>query len=114
MAHLTAACGLVCDVDCPAYQATQAGDAEGIRRMTAEASQALGREVDPADGWCDGCMTQHARKAACCRECGIRCCAVGRGFQTCAECDEYPCEQLAAFLENAPTAMAVLKELRAG
>ncbi len=114
MAEVTAACGLVCDKDCPAYQATQANDAEGIRRMAEAASKALGRTVDPADGWCDGCMTEGTRKAACCRECGIRSCAVGRGFRTCAECGEYACEQLTAFLKEAPMAKAVLEGLRAG
>ena len=114
MADLTAACGLVCDRDCPAYRATQANDAEAIRRMAEEASRALGRDVDPADGWCDGCMTESTRKAACCRECGIRSCAIGRGCSMCAECGDYACEQLAAFLKETPSAKAVLDGLRAG
>ncbi len=111
---LIAACGLICNVDCPAYQATQANDAEAIRRMAEQASRALGREVSTDDGWCNGCMTEGPRKAACCRECGIRACAVGRGLSTCAECADYVCEQLSAFLQETPTAKAVLEGLRAG
>jgi hypothetical protein len=113
MQKLTAACGLVCDVDCPAYLATQAGDAAAIAKMAKQASEMLGREVSPDENWCDGCMTESARLAACCRECGIRRCAKARGHRTCADCSDYICEQLAAFLTNAPSAKAVLEGLRA-
>ncbi len=112
MQKLTAACGLICDVDCPAYQASQAGDAAAIAEMAKKASEMLGREVSPDNNWCDGCMTEGGRAAECCRDCGIRRCARERGHRTCAACPEYACEQLAAFLADAPGAKAVLESLR--
>ncbi len=114
MAKLMAACGLVCDDDCPAYQATQANDAEAIRRMTEEASRALGREVDPADGWCDGCMTAGERKCGHSGECEIRACARGHQVANCAHCSDYGCERIAGFHREVSEAKATLDGIRAG
>lgn len=35
-------------------------------------------------------------------DCGIRKCAVAKGLSVCAQCDEFPCEQLSAFTRRYP------------
>lgn len=35
-------------------------------------------------------------------DCGIRKCAVERGLEVCAQCDDFPCEQLSAFTRRYP------------
>ncbi len=109
----TAACGFDCST-CDAYQATKANDAEAIRKLAEQASAHLGRTVDPASGWCDGCMAGGPRVAECCGECEVRACVRGRGFATCAECGEYVCAKLEPILPGLPGAKETLEALRRG
>jgi hypothetical protein len=48
-----------------------------------------------------------------CGECQVRACASARGVITCAHCDDYGCEKITAFVNNAPDAKAKLEEIRA-
>ena len=106
------ACGMLCRT-CAAYKATQTTDPEELKALAAIESQWLGAEVKPEENHCDGCMTMGGRKGPCVPRCTVRPCAVSHGYQTCAECDQFACEKLAAYLKDNPEARAVLAGLRA-
>ena len=108
-------CGLDCE-QCPAYIATQADDQEALERTAAEWRQAFDPNITAESIVCDGCRAaEGGRIAAYCSMCEIRACGAGRGFETCAPCDEYEtCAKLAGFHEHSPEAKATLDQIRAG
>lgn len=78
--RLDAYCGLYCGA-CLIYRCTREGD-------LAPAAAAFGR---PEEGLaCDGCRS--ARVTGACQPCGYRDCPTGKGYSSCAECPEMPCE----------------------
>jgi len=108
---LTAYCGLSCDF-CPAYQATLKNDDE-LRRQTAmEWSQMFNAQITPEMINCEGCRTP-GLKLGHCAVCEIRSCAASRGYDTCAQCDDYACEKLAPVITAMPLAKETLEKLRA-
>ena len=111
MAELLGACGLDCGA-CPAYVATRANDDEKIAEISRQWSEQYGSDIKPEHVWCDGCMTAGERKCGHCAECEIRACVAGRGLATCAACDDYGCEKIAAFFEAVPDAKKTLDALR--
>ncbi len=91
MKEIYAPCGIDCG-DCKVYQATTADDPE-IRKVLADEFKAnFGKEIDPASILCDGCF-QAGRHIGFCAVCEIRFCATDKGYATCAECTELPCEK---------------------
>jgi len=94
--RMIAYCGLIC-TNCDAYKATQAGDMEALERAAKQASEQFGVETTAADSMCDGCLSTTGRQIDYCHECAIRLCAVPRHVETCAHCDEYPCDKIEAF-----------------
>jgi len=109
---LIGACGMLCG-NCAAYKATQTTDPEELKTLAEIESGYLGAEIRPEENGCDGCMTVGGRVGHCVPRCTIRPCALSRGYQTCAECDRFACEQLAALLKEEPEKIAVLAGLRA-
>ena len=59
----------------------------------AEMAKRAERPVESLD--CDGCKSEVI--AQCCEECNIRVCGIKKGVDTCAECDECPCELFEPF-----------------
>lgn len=59
----------------------------------------------PCGFYCGNCLMNKKEKCAGCEKlfeataakgeapCGIRACAIGRGFDACAECGSYPCDK---------------------
>jgi len=89
-------CGLVCE-KCPIYLATREQDKDKQYKMRADIAQEIkrhyGRESRPEDiGDCDGCKAETGRLFS--TSCDIRNCAVQKGIENCAYCDNYPCELL--------------------
>lgn len=105
-------CGLDCAA-CPAYHA--------VERLTAEERQAVadkwtaefGGNHTVADIDCVGCAAMGTHTPYC-SMCEIRKCGVEKAVLTCAECSDYGCEKLVAFLANVPEAKANLEARRAG
>jgi hypothetical protein len=111
MLKLIAACGLDC-AQCEAYIATQADDLVALGRIAEKWSKDFNAPgLTAVNIQCDGCMTE-GRKIGHCAECKIRLCALDRGLATCAACQDYACEQLAAFFQSVPQAKANLDALR--
>ena len=110
---MIAKCGLVCS-DCPAYIATRNND-DPLREETAKKWSAMFKaDIKPADINCDGCQSETQRLFSYCSSCEIRKCAREKNMATCADCPEYSCEKLDAFLVQVPEARAVLEGLRKG
>jgi hypothetical protein len=116
MPHI-AYCGLDCTA-CPTYIATQTAD-RALQEKTAREWSKLfapftGRnDLRAEEMVCDGCKAAEERVFLGCRVCGMRKCASGRKFDTCAECDRFEtCEQLNGFFTQAADAKERLLALR--
>ena len=104
MDRLIACCGLDCE-KCEARIATLADD-DTLRQETARKWSELNNtpEITAETINCLGCRTE-GEKFAYCEMCGIRSCAVEKGFATCGECAALDtCPTVAPVLENAPEA----------
>ncbi len=106
------ACGLQCS-ECEAYKATQADDSKWIDSVVEDWNKQFGGGITAEGVWCDGCMTDSARKCGHCGECEIRACAVERELSNCAGCSDYLCEKLSSFIEMVPGTKERLDALRA-
>jgi hypothetical protein len=98
-------CGLDCG-KCPIYIATKNNDEE-LRKKTAEQ---FGLGVEKL--YCSMCNDEEEELFFWCAECPIRACARDRGFTTCAECLDYPCEKLAKQHEKYPEQKQSLDTIR--
>jgi hypothetical protein len=111
--EMIAACGLVCTT-CPAYVAGRTADRELQEKTAAAWSAAYGIEVKPEDVACDGCQSAGPRLFSHCTVCDVRMCTHGKGYATCAECDEYnDCKTINGFFGFCPEAKPALDSLRA-
>ena len=110
-ATLIAPCGLDC-AQCDAYKLTQANDQKGQEALLVKwRVEYSAPDMNLAAVTCDGCLTG-ARHGGYCSACPIRACAVEKGYNTCAECDQYACEKLQHFFQLAPQAQGNLELLR--
>ena len=104
-----------CGIDCSSCGAMLAerNDDQALREKTArEWTAAYSHPFKPEDIACDGCTGGGKLIGHAAHECQIRACCVGKELTTCAECDEFPCEVVAAFHENVPDAKANIGKLR--
>ncbi len=83
-------CGIDCSI-CDAYKATQNNDMELKQKLADDYKRRFNAEKPLTEFECDGC-TEAGRKISFCAQCDIRNCAFGKGFATCAECADFPCE----------------------
>jgi hypothetical protein len=124
MERIVAYCGLPCG-DCPAYQATQAGDSDRLDRVLVQWREAFDApHLTVADILCDGCQPVGGRLCGYCRYCRIRPCAMEREVPNCGYCDEYTCDELErllaicdrqeGFFSYARLARSTLEAIRAG
>ena len=105
-------CGINCE-SCPAYRGTVSTDLELLEGAAAD----YGSGTQTYKDWvCLGCTpADQGFLATYCASCGIRACAVGKGVQNCAACDDFDsCAKIRAFLETEPAGvtqrMAWLRE----
>jgi hypothetical protein len=115
MGSMMAYCGLPCDT-CPIHLATLEPDdlrREALRADIARSCrEEYGLRLEPADITdCDGCRSGE-RLFSGCADCRIRPCAAGRGLESCASCDDYPCDALEEHFARDPAARARLELLR--
>lgn len=114
MSEMIAYCGLNCAA-CEAYLATKANDQAELEKIAAKwRTEYNSPDITVAEVNCMGCSSESGPWCGHCGECTMRACAQKRGYATCAECAEYPCEDLNGFLELVPPARANLERLRAG
>jgi hypothetical protein len=108
--RIIAFCGILCS-DCPAFKATLAGDEEALAKQAAEWSSDE-YPLEAGDLLCDGCIYEDKRTAKFCLDCDVRQCALERGVENCAHCDEFPCEKLEKPWALCVDAKTTLEELR--
>jgi hypothetical protein len=108
---ITAYCGLVCG-GCPAYVATQSGEAAKVQEVADTWSKEWGMKLKPEDVLCDGCLAADGRHVGYWSTCEIRTCAVGRDVENCAYCNDYACEKLEKWFANAKEAKETLDQIR--
>ncbi len=107
---MRAYCGLDC-MQCSAFLATK-NDDDALRQKTAAEWSAMFQVEIPAEAInCEGCKGDGV-KIAHCSQCAIRASAIDKGFDTCAECDDFPCEHVAFVIDHMPEARAALEALR--
>jgi hypothetical protein len=112
MTEMIAPCGLNCAA-CEAYLATAANDQVELEKIAAKwCTEYNAPDIAVAGVTCLGCGSSTGPWCGHCAECEIRACAQGRGYVTCAECTDYPCEQLTGFLAMVPPAKDNLEKLR--
>ena len=110
MTPMLAPCGIDCEV-CQCYIATQSDDREARLKMAESFKESYGKDIDPETIVCDGCSAE-GRHIAFCGECAIRICAVERGYATCAECSELPCDKGSFIWTENSKSLATLQSLR--
>jgi hypothetical protein len=115
MTTFIAACGIDCE-GCEARIATQKLDSVLAQAVAERWGRQFGLDKAlPIEAvWCDGCLTEGARKGGYCGQCPIRACAVERKVENCAACDDYGCATLEAFLVRAAPLRERLEALRQG
>lgn len=103
-------CGIKCDI-CDAYKATQNNDM-ALKQLLADDYKRRFKVEKPLHEFeCDGC-TESGRHIGFCAECSIRNCAFGKGFVTCAECKDFPCEKGAFIWTTNSISKAALEHLK--
>jgi hypothetical protein len=108
-----AACGLDCAA-CPAFIAAKTNDDELRKKTLAEWGAAFGFVGKPEDIDCHGCLATDGVQIGHCAECGMRLCALGKGYKNCAPCADYSsCKQLADMFSGCPEAKKNLDAIRA-
>ncbi|MGD8456437.1 MAG: DUF3795 domain-containing protein [Anaerolineales bacterium] len=107
---MIAKCGLEC-TKCGAYIATQNNDLEALQKMADEAKKQYNLDYTAEQSRCTGCLSDGV-KIQYTDQCEVRRCAVERGVENCAYCDEYGCETISGFLANAPKAKENLEKIR--
>jgi len=110
MADMISCCGLVCS-DCPAYIATKENDDAKRAEVAALWSKQFNLEINPEDVDCAGCLANGVHGGYC-RVCAIRKCAMGKGLDSCARCEDYACEELEKVLSMEPACRERLNKLR--
>lgn len=110
MERLISACGLNC-ATCECREATLSGDMERKADIAVRWSKNYDANLTADDISCVGC-TEEGTRFKWCDNCPIRACAVGKGYKTCAECADFPCETNKFIIENVPDARANIESLR--
>jgi hypothetical protein len=104
-------CGLDCE-QCEAFIATRNSDDALRIRVAEEWARLYHAPIKPEHINCTGCQSTGVKTYYCEQLCEIRKCARQRAVSTCADCSDYACAVLNAFLQAAPQARTRLEALR--
>ncbi len=103
-------CGIDCN-SCDAFIATQTNDLELFEKLAEQFKVNQGLEIEPEKLRCNGCMNEGVHIGFC-DECGIRACAIEKGYQNCADCDLLPCEKGSFIWTEGSASLANLRSIR--
>ena len=110
MYEMTAYCGLKCG-DCKAFKATRTSDLEEKKRIAKHWSDQSENKFVAEDVDCLGCKSE-VISGFCRKLCAVRPCAIERKVETCAHCDDYPCDKLREYLATDAVAAENLEKIR--
>ena len=100
MKDYIAYCGLDCE-NCEARKATVNDDNELREKVAKEWSELNKAEITPEMINCVGCRIDGVKTPYCGNICPIRQCAMGKGYETCGDCQEaLSCEKAGMILSN--------------
>ena len=100
---MIAYCGINC-LKCKSYIATQSGNPEELAKVAEELSKIYRAEVKPEYVICDGCRADKRHSYFCSNSCKMRKCCIDKNYNSCIECNDYPCKELQFELDNNPEA----------
>jgi hypothetical protein len=89
-----APCGLYCGA-CVIRAAVKKNDPQLLEMIADGLAVYLGHSVGVEGVYCDGCLSDV--RAAPCRDCEIRDCAISRGITHCSQCADFPCQIITDF-----------------
>ena len=92
MTPILARCGYRCDL-CPAYRGNIHGP-EDQQRVSDGWFKYYGFRIAPESIGCDGCLDDRPEACRIDAACPVRSCSMTRGFETCAVCPKYGCDDL--------------------
>jgi hypothetical protein len=105
--NMIAYCGLNCEACCFRVAALEK-DLGHLKHAPERYAKYIPGSVDELEPPCPGCKSDDASCS-----CQMKPCAVSKGFSTCAECPDMPCEKLAAFCgDGAPHHGFVVENLK--
>ncbi|HPF08131.1 MAG: DUF3795 domain-containing protein [Candidatus Cloacimonetes bacterium] len=110
MLKLISACGLDC-FTCECREAYLNGDEARKADIALRWSKMYDNEFSAKDIACEGCM-EGSVHFAWCEKCPIRACAEGKGYKSCAECADFPCEHNSWLYTQVPSAKEAIQSLR--
>ena len=103
-------CGLDC-TKCDAFIATKNND-ESLRKKTAkEWSKMYSADIKPKDINCTGCKSDGI-KISHSSYCEVRKCNISKGYKSCGECPNYPCEHISFIVDNVPDAKEYIESIK--
>ena len=108
---MIAYCGIDCS-NCPSYIATQSRSREELIKVAENLTERYQTEVKPEYVICDGCKTKKRHSYFCTNLCKMRICCVEKKYDSCIECNEYPCKDLQSELDHSPDAKNNLEKLK--
>ena len=118
MNDLIAYCGLDCQ-GCPIHLLSLERDEQIRQKMKIEIAQICREQYGYGSEFtaenitdCDGCRAESGKLFSGCEKCEIRKCAIKKGFENCAYCNDYVCEKLAQITDHSPEAKARLDVIR--
>ena len=85
-------CGLDCS-GCDVFRATAFDDDDMRKQYTDKIFKQFKVKVEPEAVNCHGCRDARPKSGFCAR-CQVRQCAIDRGLENCATCEDYGCEKL--------------------
>ena len=89
MKEILSYCGYRCDL-CPAHRGNLKDD-DDRRKVSEDWIKYYDLKVEPCEVDCDGCV---AASEAPNPNCKVRPCAMERGVENCARCDDFVCEKI--------------------
>ncbi|MHA1293000.1 MAG: DUF3795 domain-containing protein [Promethearchaeota archaeon] len=95
--NLIAPCGVFCGV-CPYLIAYKTND----ERLKEKLAKSIG--IKPEDIICEGCLSD--KPLFFCKICKIKSCVLNKGIESCALCNNWPCE----LIENYPYKPFIIRE----
>ncbi|MFW9987238.1 MAG: DUF3795 domain-containing protein [Candidatus Odinarchaeota archaeon] len=91
---LLAPCGLYCGV-CSIYIADRANNSK-FKRILLDWSKPFSKTID--DIKCKGCLAKNQEDLfVYCKICSIRDCVKSKGFESCYQCEDFPCKFIDKF-----------------
>ncbi|HPQ45423.1 MAG TPA: DUF3795 domain-containing protein [Syntrophales bacterium] len=108
---MLAYCGIECS-QCDSYLATQSGNYEKLVNVAGILSKLYHTDVKPEYVICDGCRAGKRLSFHCRNLCKMRVCCVEKGYDSCIECGDFPCEELQFELTINPEAQDNLAKLK--